>query len=144
MKTTILILNAFFDFIIVLASLPLVRTVMIHSPLFDASAPQWQPKRYLYSGIYAAIVYFLLAASGGFYSIKRQPAKSKVPATNFSYFLFLFLLGLFACWRYAGYYDGAPFVSKRALLFALTISYFITTFFHYFTSLFISRPLKTT
>ncbi len=136
MKKFLYIISALFDCLAIAATFPLVRQIMLHSPLFDAAAPQWSSNRYLISGIFAAATYFLLALVGGFYSSNARPQKNKIPTINFGYFIFLFLLGWLACWRFADISDGQNFISKRALLFALTISYFITTFSHYLIALF--------
>ena len=135
MKKIFSVISALIDFAVITAALPVARAIMIKSPLFDANAPQWNADRYFISSIFAAATYFLLALTGGFYSFSNKPSGTKIPAMNFGYFLFLFCLGLLACWRFAAISDGAVFISKRALLFALAVSYFITTSIHYFLNL---------
>jgi len=139
MKFLILIITVFTDFVILVGSLPLIRIIMIHSPLFNGSAPQWASQRYWQAGAFAAITYFLLAATSDFYSRKKMIKYSKVPAVNFAIFLFLFFLGLLACWRYGVITDGMAFMSKRALLFAMVISYFATTLIHYLIAFYFNK-----
>jgi len=131
MKKLILIFAALSDIIILACSLPIIRIIMVRSPLFDGSAPQWASQRYWQSGIFAAATYFLLAAASGFYNSKKIIKYAKVPAVNFAIISFIFFLGLLACWRYDDITSGIQFISKRALLFSMVISYFSTTLIHY-------------
>jgi len=139
MKILILIFAALTDFVIVACALPVLRIIMIHSPLFDASAPQWASQRYWISGIFLAITYFLIALSSGFYSRSKIVKNMKVPAVNLAIVSFMFFLGLLACWRYGVITSGMQFISKRALLFSIVISYFLTTLIHYLIALYFNK-----
>ncbi len=139
MKKFILILAALTDFIILAGIFPVLRMIMIHSPLFDASAPQWESRRYWISGIFSAVTYFLIALVSGFYNRNKIVKKTKVPAVNFAIISFIFFLGLLACWRYGVVTSGMQFISKRALLFSMVISYFLTTLIHYIIALFFNK-----
>ncbi len=139
MKLLILITAVLADFIILAGSLPVLRIIMIRSPLFDAAASQWASQRYWQAGLFAAVTYFLLALTSGFYSSKKMIKCAKVPAVNFAIFSFLFFLGLLACWRYGVIMDGMAFMSKRALLFAMVISYFATTLIHYLIAFYFNK-----
>ncbi|MCK5851661.1 hypothetical protein KAH27_01420 [bacterium] len=139
MKKFILILAALMDFVILTCSLPVLRIIMIHSPLFDASAPQWESQRYWISGFFLAATYFLTALVSGFYSRNKNIKKTKVPTVNFAIITFIFSLGLLACWRYGVVTSDMQFISKRALLFSMVISYFFTTLIHYLIALYFNK-----
>jgi len=121
----------FIDFIIVMTSMPVVRKIMTYSTLFDASAPQWIASKYWQSGAFIAVVYLLLALTSGFYSLNKIVEKAKIPIVNFWIFSFLIFLGFLACWRYSVIFPDMQFISKKALLFSMVISYFSTTLVHY-------------
>ncbi len=139
MKILILIIVALADFVILAGSLPLMRMIMIRSPLFDASAPQWAAQRYWQAGFFAAATYFLLALTSGFYNRNKIIKCAKVPMVNFVIISFIFFLGLLACWRYDIIIPGMQFISKRALLFSVVISYFLTTLIHYLIALYFNK-----
>ena len=139
MKKLILTLAALLDFVILACALPVLRIIMIHSPLFDASAPQWTSKRYWISGIFSAATYFLIALASGFYSHNKIVKKTKIPTVNFAIISFIFFLGLLACWCYGVVTSGMQFISKRALLFSMVISYFFTTLIHYLIALYFNK-----
>jgi len=139
MKILILIFTALIDFIILAGSLPLIRIIMIRSPLFNGADPQWASQRYWQAGVFAAVTYFLLAATSDFYSRNKMIKCAKVPVVNFALFSFIFFLGLLACWRYGVIMDGMAFMSKRALLFSVVISYFATTLIHYLIALYFNK-----
>ncbi len=139
MKNLILLFAALMDFVILACALPVLRIIMIHSPLFDASAPQWASRRYWISGIFSAVTYFLTALASGFYSRNKIVKKAKIPTVNFAIFSFIFFLGLLACWRYGVVTSGMQFISKRALLFSMVISYFLTTLIHYLIALYFNK-----
>jgi len=139
MKFLILTTAVIADFIILAGSLPLIRKIMVHSPLFNDSAPQWTLQRYWHAGVFAAVTYFLLALTSDFYRRNKNVKCAKVPAVNFAIFSFLFFLGLLACWRYGVIMDGMAFMSKRALLFAMVISYFATTLIHYLIAFYFNK-----
>ena len=139
MKFLILITAVFTDLIILAGSLPLLRLIMIKSPLFNASAPQWASQRYWQAGVFAAVTYFLLALTSDFYSRNKMVKHAKVPAINFALISFIFFLGLLACWRYGVITEGMQFISKRALLFSTVISYFLTTLIHYLIALYFNK-----
>jgi len=139
MKLLIIIFTVLSDLAVLAGSLPVLRMIMVRSPLFDATAPQWSARRYLYAGLFAAITYFLLALTSGFYSSKKMIKCAKVPVVNFALISYMFFLGLLACWRYGIVIPNAVFISKRALLLALVISYFVTTSIHYLTALYFNK-----
>ncbi|RLD11447.1 MAG: hypothetical protein DRI44_03610 [Chlamydiae bacterium] len=139
MKRIILILSIFYDLSVLFFVMPIIRIIMIKSPLFNGAEPQWTSRRYWISGIFAAATYFLLALTSDFYTTRKKVKCTKIPAVNFVIISFVFFLGLLACWRYGVITDGMQLISRRVLLFSMVISYFLTTLIHYLIALYFNK-----
>ncbi len=119
------------DAVAVASSVVLVRLVMAKSPLFDATAAQWQPLRYYVAAGIGAVLYVALAWAGGMYRIGRAGALARLPLMNFLNCVAMLGTGMLACARYAAANEDAALLARRALFFAAVLAYVLTTLVHY-------------